>query len=129
MVLSNNHLGGLSKVTSYQSQSVCFSLFYSFSSVFAVPAQSLHLCLALRGGSGLVLHGTLERLFLLHWMQLQIKAKTLVEAMLLPQPELLRLPGTQVAFLKLFVLTVFVSDSSLITCRNRLRKPWHHCRF
>lgn len=44
-------------MTSYQSQSVCFSLFYSFSSVFAVPAQSLHLCLALRGGSGLVLHG------------------------------------------------------------------------
>lgn len=48
MVLWNNHLGGLSKVTSYQSQSVCLffflpptpprSLFYSFLSVFVVAA-------------------------------------------------------------------------------------------
>lgn len=130
MVLSNNHLGGLSKVTSYQSQSVCFSLFYSFSSVCCSCSISPSLSgFAWRLWPCAPWPVTLERLFLLHWMQLQIKAKTLVEAMLLPQPELLRLPGTQVAFLKLFVLTVFVSDSSLITCRNRLRKPWHHCRF
>lgn len=96
MVLSNNHLGGLSKVTSYQSQSVCFSLFffYSFLSVFAVPAQSPHLSpgLAPRRWPCAPWPVTSERLFLLHWMQLQIRAKTQVEAMLLPHPQRLRPP-------------------------------------
>lgn len=69
MVLSNNHLGGLSKVTSYQSQSVCFLslslslfFFYSFLSVFAVPAQSLpSLSGFAAAGSGLALHGRSRR--------------------------------------------------------------------
>lgn len=92
MVLWNNHLGGLSKVTSYQSQSVCLFFFY-LPPPLTLSFIRFYLCLLLLPQSlnlspgftpALLWPGapwpvTSERLLLRRWMQLQIRAKTQVQ--------------------------------------------------
>lgn len=47
MVLWNNHLGGLSKVTSYQSQSVCLFFFLTSHPPLTLSFIRFYLCLLL----------------------------------------------------------------------------------